>query len=49
MNSQGSDDAFFICDVGDIIKKVARWRELLPRVAPFYGIFYVCLNKLACF
>lgn len=38
LEAQGTDDAFFICDVGDIIQKVNRWRKLLPNVAPFYAV-----------
>ncbi|XP_077513026.1 ornithine decarboxylase-like [Amblyomma americanum] len=32
------DEAFFVCDLRDIAKKVALWREYLPRIAPFYAI-----------
>ncbi|RUS88763.1 hypothetical protein EGW08_003480 [Elysia chlorotica] len=38
LEAEGSDDAFFICDVGDIIKKDIKWREMLPRVSPFYAV-----------
>ncbi|GFN81472.1 ornithine decarboxylase [Plakobranchus ocellatus] len=38
LEAKGSDEAFFICDVGDIVNKVSKWRELLPRVAPFYAV-----------
>ncbi|XP_075535197.1 uncharacterized protein LOC142570738 [Dermacentor variabilis] len=31
-------DAFFICDLRDIAKKVHLWRQQLPRIAPFYAI-----------
>ncbi|KAK3794571.1 hypothetical protein RRG08_003720 [Elysia crispata] len=38
LEAEGSDDAFFVCDVGDIIKKDIAWREMLPRVTPFYAV-----------
>lgn len=31
-------DAFFVCDLGDLLKKHLRWVRLLPRVAPFYAV-----------
>jgi len=38
LECQGSDEAFFICDLGDIVKKFNTWKELLPRVEPFYAV-----------
>ncbi|XP_077553595.1 ornithine decarboxylase-like [Haemaphysalis longicornis] len=35
---QVSDDAFFVCDVRDIIRKNEIWRQCLPRVTPFYAV-----------
>ena len=35
---QEKDDAFFICDLGDVVKKYKLWYSQLPRVTPFYGI-----------
>ena len=34
---QAREDAFFLADLGDIVKKYEKWMELLPRVEPFYG------------
>ncbi|XP_029973163.1 ornithine decarboxylase [Salarias fasciatus] len=31
-------DAFFVCDLGDLLKKHLRWVRLLPRVTPFYAV-----------
>ncbi|XP_037562819.1 ornithine decarboxylase-like [Dermacentor silvarum] len=31
-------DAFFVCDLREIGKKVQLWKECLPRVVPFYAI-----------
>ncbi|BFZ16336.1 hypothetical protein BsWGS_19374 [Bradybaena similaris] len=36
--SMGSEDAFCVGDMGDVIKKFNKWRELLPRVEPFYAV-----------
>lgn len=36
--AKGSDEAFFIGDLGDVVKKYNQWRELLPRVEPFYAV-----------
>ncbi|XP_049518926.1 ornithine decarboxylase-like [Dermacentor silvarum] len=35
---QDEDDAFFVCDLRDITRKVDLWRQCLPRVTPFYAI-----------
>ncbi|CAH1797980.1 unnamed protein product [Owenia fusiformis] len=33
-----SKDAFYVVDLGDIVKKFAKWKSLLPRVEPFYAV-----------
>ncbi|XP_070556890.1 ornithine decarboxylase-like [Ptychodera flava] len=33
-----TDDAFFVLDLGDIVRKYEKWRVLLPRVEPFYAV-----------
>lgn len=41
VNSPGredKDDPFFICDLGDIVKKWKRFHQWLPRVEPFYAV-----------
>ncbi|XP_049511913.1 ornithine decarboxylase isoform X1 [Dermacentor silvarum] len=38
INCQEYDDAFFICDVRDLLSKVELWKRELPRVSPFYAI-----------
>ncbi|KAJ3120283.1 Antizyme inhibitor 1 [Physocladia obscura] len=32
------EDAFFICDLGEIIRQHFQWKEMLPRVEPFYAM-----------
>lgn len=34
----GIDDSFFITDVGVLVKKFLLWKDLFPRVDPFYAI-----------
>ena len=34
---QDKRDAFYVCDLGDIIRKYKHWVTQLPRVEPFYG------------
>lgn len=37
--SLGDDrDAFYVCDLGDLVKKHLRWFKALPRVTPFYAV-----------
>ncbi|XP_046873765.1 ornithine decarboxylase [Hypomesus transpacificus] len=38
--SSNSDDkdAFYVCDLGDVLKKHLRWARALPRVMPFYAV-----------
>jgi ornithine decarboxylase len=38
LDAQGSDDAFFIADLGDIVGKYVKWKQQLPRVEPFYAV-----------
>uniref|UniRef100_H2ZI08 ornithine decarboxylase n=1 Tax=Ciona savignyi TaxID=51511 RepID=H2ZI08_CIOSA len=32
------DDAFFVCDLGDVVKKYVRWQKNFPRIVPYYAI-----------
>ncbi|KAG8580184.1 hypothetical protein GDO81_007186 [Engystomops pustulosus] len=34
----GNKDAFYVADLGDIVKKHVRWFKALPRVTPFYAV-----------
>lgn len=31
------EDAFYVCDIGDIVQKHRIWKAALPRVKPYYG------------
>lgn len=37
-NGDIGQDAFFLCDIGDIVKKWQRWNRNLPMVQPFYAV-----------
>lgn len=32
------EDAFYVCDVGDIVRKHKLWKNAMPRVEPFYAV-----------
>lgn len=32
------EEAFYVLDVGDIVKKHQIWKEKLPRVEPYYAV-----------
>lgn len=31
------EDPFYVMDLGEVVARYNNWRELLPRVEPFYG------------
>ncbi|KAF6037130.1 hypothetical protein EB796_004538 [Bugula neritina] len=48
---QKSEDAFFMCDLGDVARKYLIWKNVFPRIKPFYAVKCnsdpVLLNLLA--
>ena len=38
------EEAFYVMDVDDIIRKHNEWKLGMPRVATFYGYFKFCLG-----
>ncbi|CCX14237.1 pyridoxal-dependent decarboxylase [Pyronema domesticum] len=34
----GSEDAFFVADLGDVYRQHMRWKVNLPRIEPFYAV-----------
>jgi len=38
LEGSSSEDAFFIVDIGKIIRQVQKWEELLPNVKPYYAV-----------
>ncbi len=48
-NCEVNDDAFYVLDVDDIVRKHNEWRLKLPRVNPFYGISqYQTSSNIGC-
>ncbi|KAJ8923914.1 hypothetical protein NQ315_006690 [Exocentrus adspersus] len=43
--SDNQEDAFYVCDVGDIVRKHKTWKAKLPRVEPYYAV--KCNHSLA--
>ena len=37
-HSTGQEDAFYLCDVDDIVRKMQLWSSMLPRVRPHYAV-----------
>ncbi|XP_028294397.1 ornithine decarboxylase [Gouania willdenowi] len=37
-SSTDDRDAFYVCDLGDVLKKHLRWVRALPRITPFYAV-----------
>lgn len=35
------EEAFYVLDIGDIVRKHQIWKEKLPRVEPYYGKYLV--------
>ena len=33
------ENAFFVADLGEVVRQHIRWKALLPRIQPFYGKF----------
>lgn len=38
LSPEDRDNAFFLGDLGDVVKKYQQWKEMLPRVEPFYAM-----------
>lgn len=44
IEATGTDESFFIADVGDIVRKFVLWNQLLPRVSPDFA--FKCNNHV---
>lgn len=31
------EEAFYVLDIGDVVRKHQIWKEKMPRVSPYYG------------
>lgn len=38
LETNSSEEAFYIVDLGKVLRQYRQWRELLPRVEPFYAV-----------
>ncbi|KAL7752452.1 Ornithine decarboxylase [Sorochytrium milnesiophthora] len=38
LSDEVSDDAFYVADVGEVIRQHVQWTQSLPRVEPFYAV-----------
>jgi ornithine decarboxylase len=36
--SRDTEEAFFLCDLGSVVRQLRMWRQMLPRVIPFYAV-----------
>jgi ornithine decarboxylase len=43
IKATGTDESFFIANVGDVIHKYKLWCDLMPRISPDFA--YKCNNK----
>lgn len=39
VETNNQEDAFYVCDIGDIVHKHTTWTAKLPRVQPHYGMY----------
>lgn len=44
-NNETQEDAFYVCDIGDIVRKHKIWKAKLPRIEPYYAV--KCNDSLA--
>lgn len=42
-----SEDAFYIADIGDVIKRHHEWINKMPKVVPHYGMFMKLITFFA--
>lgn len=40
----GSEEPFYIADIGQVYRQHQRWVQNLPGVRPFYGIHVPCVH-----
>ena len=43
VESGTQEDPFYVMDLGEVVARYHRWKELMPRVEPFYGEIYLSL------
>lgn len=40
------EEAFYVLDIGDIVRKHQIWKEKMPRVSPYYGKIIIIYFEL---
>lgn len=40
------EEAFYVLDIGDIVRKHQIWKEKMPRVSPYYGKIIITYFEL---
>lgn len=40
ISNHEAEDAFYVADLGEVTRQFNQWKELLPRVRPYYGKKY---------
>lgn len=44
INASGTDESFFIVNIGDVVQKFKLWHDLMPRIHPDFA--YKCNNHV---
>jgi len=39
-----AENAFYVADLGEVFRQHKRWKTLLSRIEPFFGMYFVCPN-----
>lgn len=42
--SSGQEDPFYVLDIGDIVYKHKQFKQVMPRVYPYYGRYQSAAN-----
>lgn len=42
IKAEGRENAFYLADIGGVIKKHQEWISKMPRVIPHFGMFTTC-------
>lgn len=46
ISGQVDEEPLYICNISDIIEKHRIWKQRMPRVLPFYGMYFAFENQL---
>ena len=48
VESGTQEDPFYVMDLGEVVARYHRWKELMPRVEPFYGEILIAFIRIWC-